>query len=54
MVRKDDEFSLFSLYRVSWGHVVTGDVSFLSGVNGASLPPITFPEERNRKEVRKY
>lgn len=49
-VREDNEFSLFSLYGVSWGHVVTGDVTFLSGVNGASLPPVAFPEEKKSKE----
>lgn len=43
---KGSEFLLFSLYGVSGSHVVTGDVTFLSGVDGASLPPVAFPEER--------
>lgn len=39
---------LFSLYGVGWSHVVTGDVTLLSGVDGASLPPVTFPGEKCR------
>lgn len=43
---KGSELLLFSLYGVGGGHVVTGDVTFLSGVDGASLPPVAFPKER--------
>ncbi len=50
-VRKGGELLLFSLYGVSWSHVVTGDVTFLSGVDGASLPPVAFPEDRRKVEI---
>ena len=52
VVNKNLEFSLLSLYGVSWGHVVTGDVTFLSSVDGASLPPVTFPEEESKSPIR--
>lgn len=50
MVNKDKQivFLLFSLYGVGWGHIVTGDITFLSGVDGASLPPVTLPKGRNQ------
>lgn len=51
-VRNSNKLSLFSLYGVGWSHVVTGDVTFLSGVDGTSLPPVAFPEERRRLEMR--
>lgn len=51
-VRKGNELLLFSLYGVGWSHVVTGDVTFLSGVDGARLPPVAFPEERSKLEIR--
>lgn len=47
-----NERLLFSLYGVGWSHVVAGDVTFLSGVNGASLPPVALPEEKNKLEIR--
>lgn len=34
--------SLFSLDGVSRGHVVAGDVTFPTRVDGASLPPVSF------------
>lgn len=43
------EFSLFSLYGVGWSHVVTGDVTFLSSVDGASLPPVAFPTDKRKR-----
>lgn len=46
VLEKGIELLLFSLYGVGWSHVVTGDVAFLSGVDGASLPPVAFPEKR--------
>lgn len=46
------DFLLFSLYGVSWGHIVTGDITFLSGVDGASLPPVAFPKERSQSQIR--
>lgn len=42
-VESNDELLLFSLYGVGRSHVVTGDVTFLPGVDGASLPPVTLP-----------
>lgn len=51
-VGKGNELLLFSLNGVGWSHVVTGDVTFLSGVDGASLPPVAFPEERSKLEIR--
>lgn len=38
-----NELSLFGLDGVGWSHVVAGDVTFLPGVDGASLPPVAFP-----------
>lgn len=51
-VRNSNKLSLFSLYGVGWSHVVTGDVTFLSSVDRTSLPPVAFPEERRRLEMR--
>lgn len=38
-----NKLSLFGLDGVGWSHVVAGDVTFLPGVDGASLPPVAFP-----------
>lgn len=46
------EFLLFSLYGVCWSHIVTGDITFLPCVDGARLPPVAFPEERSKLEIR--
>lgn len=46
-VKSNEELLLFSLYGVGRSHVVTGDVTFLPGVDGASLPPVTFPVVRD-------
>lgn len=46
-VGSTDELLLFSLYGVGRSHVVTGDVTFLPGVDGAGLPPVTFPAVRD-------
>lgn len=45
-----NELSLFGLYGVGWSHVVTGDVTFLSSVDGVSHPPVAFPRI-NRKQI---
>lgn len=51
-VQSVHELLLLSLYGVGWSHIVTGDVTFLSGVDGASLPPVTFPGEKSQLEIR--
>lgn len=47
-------FLLFSLYRVSRCHIVTGNVTFLSCVDGTGLPPVTFPKERTILKMRSF
>lgn len=49
-VKSVNELLLFCLYGVGWSHVVTGDVTFLAGVDGAGLPPVSFPEEKSQLE----
>lgn len=51
-VQSVHELLLFSLYGVGRSHIVTGDVTFLSGVDGTSLPPVAFPEEKSPLEIR--
>lgn len=51
-LEKGNELLLFRLYGVGWSHVVTGDVTFLPGVDGASLPPVAFPEHRRTLGIR--
>lgn len=46
-----NELSLFGLDRVGWSHVVAGDVTFLAGVDGASLPPVAFPGGKRVSEM---
>lgn len=53
-VKKVNELSLFSLYGVCWSHVVAGDVTFLSGVDGASLPPVAFTRAEEKSGNQKH
>lgn len=43
-----DEFLLFGLYGVGRSYVIAGDVAFLPGVDGVSLPPVAFPAQRRK------
>lgn len=49
-----NKLSLFSLDGVGWSHVVAGNVTFLSGVDGASLPPVAFPGGKRASEVDEF
>lgn len=52
--KKKGKFLLFSLNGVGRRHIVTGDVTFMSRVDGASLPPVTFTKETGHTDKSGY
>lgn len=48
-----NELSLFGLDGVGWSHIVAGDVTILSGVDGTSLPPVAFPGGKRLSKMDK-
>lgn len=43
--KKGRRYLLFSLDGVGWSHVIAGDVTALSGRQGARQPPVPFSAE---------
>lgn len=54
VIRSGSEALLFSLDGVSRGHIIAGDVAFPPRVDGASLPPVSFPTRITQETWHKF
>lgn len=43
-------YLLFSLDRVHWSHIITGNVATATSSEGASIPPVPFTERQKEDQ----